>query len=291
MSRPAIRSHADIASRCTRDERTGCLNWMGFAKGERGRPQMYLHDIGHVVSPDKMLHFLAREAGPVRQRDERRIYHPMCGNHLCCERAHHKLLTPEQVSKLRAPRKSCGIRTYDDIVSRCVRDEDTGCLIWQGSTKARRGRPEMRIPALGRVVGLSVALHALARELGPLRQRDERRIYHPMCGNRLCCERAHHKLLTKGQINRLRRGVVTAVSRAKISQSRKAAGRGRITPEQRAEIKGSSMSLKEIAARYSVSITYACVLRSGRADVPRDRAGLMPGLAAGASVFAWGGAA
>lgn len=188
MSRPAIRSHADIASRCTRDERTGCLNWMGFAKGERGRPQMYLHDIGHVVSPDKMLHFLAREAGPVRQRDERRIYHPMCGNHLCCERA-------------------------------------------------------------------------------------------------------HHKLLTKGQINRLRRGVVTAVSRAKISQSRKAAGRGRITPEQRAEIKGSSMSLKEIAARYSVSITYACVLRSGRADVPRDRAGLMPGLAAGASVFAWGGAA
>lgn len=182
-------------------------------------------------------------------------------------------------------RRARGVRCLADLRDRCRIDDDTGCWVWSGAVKGGErsgGRPEVRID--GKAFGLSKLLHRLLNTPA----KDERGlIYHPMCSNKRCCNPGHHKLLTKSEINELRGGH-TALTRARISAVQRAAGRSRLSEEQRAEILGSPLKLSEIMERYGVSLAYASGLRSGKAGVPRGRQATAPRLAAGASVFAIG---
>lgn len=175
------------------------------------------------------------------------------------------------------------ITTWSDIRDRCVVSDETGCWIWRGSTAGRNGRPDMRFQ--GKVRRFSFVCHHLQ---GTHKQLEAKLVYHPTCSNRLCVAPDHQRLMSRSQINhmRIRHSEVT---KAKISRIKRAEKRSRLTDHQRAEIRGSTMRLTEIMDIYGVSMGYASDLRSGKADIPRNRSragcGLQPGLAANASVF------
>lgn len=169
-----------------------------------------------------------------------------------------------------------GIRTIDDIRQRCVIDSGTGCWVWAGYREPRSGRPAMRMevePGRHRCVRLSIALHLIKTGRPP---NQGARVYYPtVCRDMACCNPEHHKLLTKGQINKLVGGH-SAASRAKIAAAN--FGKGKLSMQDRAEIIGSDRPLTEIMERYGISLGYASELRRGLVG-----ARPMPG----SSVFAW----
>ncbi|MEY2655580.1 MAG: hypothetical protein RLZZ524_2608 [Pseudomonadota bacterium] len=179
-----------------------------------------------------------------------------------------------------------GIHTLDDIKDRCVlTDAKPGCWIWTGYTAG--SRPQMRVPELGRAARISIVLHLFLH--GSLPPRGW--AWHPVvCREHLCCNPAHHRLITKSAINELCRPALTPATRIKISISQRQHRRSKITPEKREQIRQSTLTLKAICAEHGISMAYACVLRSGKVDTIGYRGG-SAGLAPGASVFSWGGAA
>lgn len=169
-----------------------------------------------------------------------------------------------------------GIKTIDDIKQRCVVDDESGCWLWQGYREPRTGRPAMSMivePGVRRCVKISVALHIIKSGKLPT---PSSRIYFPVvCREMGCCNPAHHRLLTKGQINKLVGGH-GAAARAKISAAN--FGKGRLSESDRAEIAGSDMKLTEIMERWGISLGYASQLRRGIVGSRKPQ---------GASVFNW----
>ena len=169
-----------------------------------------------------------------------------------------------------------GIRTIDDIRQRCVIDSEAGCWVWAGYLEPRSGRPAMNMevePGRRRCVRLSIALHLIKNGRIPA---QGSRIYYPAaCREMACCNPEHHRLLTKGQINKLVGGH-SAASRAKISAAN--FGKGKLSMQDRAEILGSDRPLTEIMERYGISLGYASQLRRGLVGARQ---------VSGSSVFSW----
>lgn len=166
-----------------------------------------------------------------------------------------------------------GIRTAEDLRERCWVDEDTGCWLWRLARDSRNNQPILRIPAIGRCGSLGAFTSLLRTGKLPRPGRP----WHPTCSTPHCANPDHRKEGTrKSQMLRVGH---RHTAEARLKMSVKARGYGRLTEEDRAEILGCALSLKEIADKYGISESYASELRSGRA---RRRCPLPA-----SSVFSW----
>jgi hypothetical protein len=166
-----------------------------------------------------------------------------------------------------------GIHTAEDLRQRCWVDPQTGCWIWRFARDSRNDAPILRIPAIGRCGSLGAFTSLLRTGKLPRPGRP----WHPTCATPHCANPDHRKEGTRK--SQMLRAAHRHTADSRLKMSIKSRGRGRLSEQERAEILGSSMSIKEIATRYGVSEPYASELRSGRARTRRA----LPA----ASVFSW----
>lgn len=91
---------------------------------------------------------------------------------------------------------------YERIVARCVRDEVTGCLVWQGPTdgKELKGQdPYGRISYRGNKIATHIGVYRAKKGRIP----KGKEVDHG-CVNSLCCEFTHLVAVTKLKNQRLR---------------------------------------------------------------------------------------
>ena len=166
-----------------------------------------------------------------------------------------------------------GVRSIDDLRDRCHIDDITGCWVWRYGFDGQ-GRPNVWMPALRKSTSMGVAICALLTGKPP----KPGTVWHVTCRNKLCANPAHRQEGDRSTQMLAAKYRHTPVSRARISVGKR--GQSRLSPEQIAEIEGSTLKLSEICARYGISQTHASNLRAGH----RNR----PTAAPGSSVFSFG---
>lgn len=89
---------------------------------------------------------------------------------------------------------------FDKIMAQTVRDLETGCLIWTGSTSGKGrggGYPRMKLD------GQTVAVHRVLFTHYHGYVPGKKQIDHS-CNNRLCLEKDHHSMMTHKRNQKLR---------------------------------------------------------------------------------------
>ena len=165
-----------------------------------------------------------------------------------------------------------GIRAAADLMLRCKVDVDTSCWEWHGARDAR-GRPSTWCPGLQATVSLGV----LAAYLRTGQRPAKGTAWHCLCKTPDCANPAHRTAGTRSSQMLALRMRRTPAQRAKVAAGRRLVGK--LTEADVAVIRDGGLLLREIVARYGISTSYACEVRSGkrRADLA----------APGSSVFAW----
>lgn len=148
------------------------------------------------------------------------------------------------------------ILTPDDLRARC-RVLACGCWLWRGD-KGTGAAPAFRFPPLASNVsaGIAACWWALGRRPLP------GEAWHITCGTRRCMNPAHR---TQG--NRASQMLAAGLKRSDQTRLRMAAGRrtaGKLSDVDVAELRACGDTLEVIAARYGISVGYACELRSGK---------------------------
>lgn len=172
------------------------------------------------------------------------------------------------------PRKLGGVRSVDDIKDRCVIDDITGCWAWRAARDSN-GAPSLQLPALGRVVSLGVAIGFFLTGAAPA----PGVVWHCTCETRQCANPAHRKAG-----NRSTQMLAAKLTRSPQTRARMMAGKRRgakLSQADADEIRGSSLKLTEIMARYGITKGYACEIRAGKRRAPLA--------APGSSVFSLAG--
>jgi hypothetical protein len=157
-----------------------------------------------------------------------------------------------------------GIRTLDDVRDRCIVDEESGCWIWRGARS--KGRyPQAWFPLLGRATTIGRILLHLIENRAP----KPREVWHSKCGHPDCCAPAHRRSGNRRSQMRAAKIERNAITRARIAASRRA--RSKLSDEQAQIIRESPDTLRELAARYGISKSWAsCIKRGqGRSVIPR----------------------
>jgi hypothetical protein len=161
-----------------------------------------------------------------------------------------------------------GIRTFADLVDRCRRDDETGCLIWAGARRGNMAR--VWIPGYG-VKTMTGAFTQLCGKPLP-----EGKVWVPMCGRTDCANPAHRKPGTRSDVFRILRPKLTPTHIARTTLGKRKASRY-YTPEAARDIKTSEEPARVLAERYGMHIVHVYKIRRG--ELWRD-------VVAGASV--WG---
>ncbi len=166
-----------------------------------------------------------------------------------------------------------GIKTVEDLQSRCRLDDETGCLIWAGARKAS----SPRVWVGGRVVSMTGALTLFVTGAMPAGGK----VMVPRCGRADCANLKHRFLGTRSDLFAALIPRLTPQHRARIAIGKRKAS-ALYSPEAAHEIRTSGEPIQELADKHGMHLTHACRIRRGEAW--RD-------VAAGASVFALGGMA
>ena len=146
-----------------------------------------------------------------------------------------------------------GIRTFEDLRTRCYVDPDTSCWIWRGATT--QGSPVMWLPQVRAVLTLGSVLSVLT---------EGRRIrgarWRATCNEKLCCNPQHRKRTNHAA---LMASFGHRRTPEQVEKCRKAAIRYPASVVR--AIREDDGTLVEIAARHGVSKSYASRVR--RQDV------------------------
>ena len=152
--------------------------------------------------------------------------------------------------------RSDGIHTLADLLGRCRRDDETGCMVL--SSPKNRGTHYVWLPVLSRPVALPTVLAIL---MGKELVEGQKLV--PRCGNTSCCEPSHRFVGTRSDLMRILRPQLEPIHRAKIAIGHRS--RSRYCPELCAEIMSSEESGAAIARRIGMHVSHVCRIRRGEA--------------------------
>lgn len=148
-----------------------------------------------------------------------------------------------------------GIKTVDDLMSRCVVDDITGCWLLNG--KSGNAQRNVWFPQAGRWVSLGV-LACYFKTGKPPKKGD---VWHCKCETKGCANPAHRMRGDRSSQMKNAGIKLTPVRRANLIKARRSVSK--LTDEQCAEIRASTDKLTEIAEKYGISPGYASVIRRG----------------------------
>jgi hypothetical protein len=168
---------------------------------------------------------------------------------------------------------TCGVQTLEDIRERCYVDPDTNCWQWRGALTNNR-YPSLWMPTLRKSVTIGQAIGYLSTGKVP----GPGASWHSTCKNAMCANPAHRRKGTRATQMKAYGIERNPLTRARIAAAK--AGQGKLTDEDAKEIRDGDLTLKQIAARWGICISYASEVRAGK------RRGEKPA-AQGASVFGW----
>lgn len=157
-----------------------------------------------------------------------------------------------------------GIKSMDDLIGRCKRDEDTGCLIVQTAK-------DVWIPAIqsGRSVSWAYTFFS---EQKPQKGKQ----WVAACGRPCCIEPTHRRNGGRSELAKSVRKTLSQQHRARITAGRRKLGK--YTPELARDIRAAEGTYKEIGARFGLD----------QSSIGKIKAGTMWAEAApNSSVFNW----
>lgn len=155
-------------------------------------------------------------------------------------------------------RGAAGIHTLDDLLQRCVVDDETGCQVFDAPK--RKGSVILWLPAIGRPVTLAKALAILlGKELKPGQR------WVPTCGDTACANPEHRFIGTRSDLMRILRPKLEPLHRARIANGHRRREGCRYSPELRAEIMASEETCTAIAARLGLHNSIISKIRRGEA--------------------------
>jgi hypothetical protein len=160
-----------------------------------------------------------------------------------------------------------GIRTIDDIKTRCWVDDDTGCWHWRGAMSGRGKYPAMWLADPQKRVTMPTAVcYVLTGEMPA-----KGVVWHSNCGNVACGNPEHRCEGTDSS-----KMLAAKITRSPLVRARMSAGRSKnstLTLDALAEIRASSDILRVIAQRHGISIAWASRIRLNQVRLPRAAAG------------------
>lgn len=156
-----------------------------------------------------------------------------------------------------------GIRTMEDLLGRCRRDKETGCMLYSGA-KSGPGRYAVWLPTM-RAVTLHTALWILTTGHKPPKAGANLLI--PRCGNANCCEMKHRFAGTRAEHSRLLRPTLSLPHRARISVGNRKAWNV-CTAEIAEQVRSYPGSGSAAARAFGISRSLACNIKRGTAWGP-----------------------
>lgn len=156
------------------------------------------------------------------------------------------------------PRRSDGVRSFDDLRQRSRIDSETGCWIVVGYRKD--GSTSIWLPAAGKALTLTAAIAWLQTgQAAP-----PGRMWVATCGRTDCGNPEHRKLGDRSLLMRVTRPQLDPLHRARIQQAHLKRS-PHYSPAVRAEILASQESGKAIAARLGIDPSVVSKVRRGEA--------------------------
>jgi len=155
----------------------------------------------------------------------------------------------------KAPTDSASMLEY--LKTKTVRDEITGCLVWQGAVMRPDNIPQMR---WGK--GAKSARRVIYKLIHRLDLPDSLQIGVRKTCHCLCCDPDHLVPRTRSQA--LKGRTVKPATRAKIAATRRREF-AKLTVEQVAEVRESGENLREAAQRLGVDHSMIGAIRRGEA--------------------------
>ena len=163
-----------------------------------------------------------------------------------------------------------GVHSLNDILLRCIVDEETGCWLWQG-TRAGGCSPSMWYPPMGKAVAGGVVLYHLLH--GEVLRKGN--YFHRTCQSGECMNPAHRRVGTRSSQMKNAQLTRSVQERAAIARTRRASSRV-LTDEIVADIRSSDETLEQVSKRLGIHLSTASRIRRGEMWVDFKR---------GASVF------
>lgn len=171
------------------------------------------------------------------------------------------------------------IQTEEQLMARCRLDELTGCWLWQGAMQGAQSRVYVKLPGKrGKVMNGGRAALVIRARAEPTARVEG---YRYVCHDQQCVNPDHCKWMTRKQIGALiaKSGVHKGNPAYRLSNTRNARKRAKLTPEMVAEIRASHENNCELGRRLGVAHTTISAVRLGKhwKDTSVN----------GSSVFAW----
>lgn len=151
-----------------------------------------------------------------------------------------------------------GIRTLADLLGRCIKDDETGCLVI--NAPKRRGSHYVWMPVLQKSVAIPSALALLMDRKLNAGQR-----WVPRCGNTGCCNPDHRFAGKRSDLVKILRPTLDPLHSARIGAAHRARAGSPYSVERHAEIMGSAEPSTQLADRLGMTLSHVCRIRRGEA--------------------------
>lgn len=155
------------------------------------------------------------------------------------------------------PKQAPAIRSIEELRSRCVMDDISGCWIWRGATD--RGRPCIWSAQSREKHGAGYTICWLLTGKTP----EGRTLWHSTCGTAMCANPEHFVKGNRSTLMKSVRPKLDPLHRAKIAAAHQS--RSRFTPEVVAEVLASQEPDAVLCERYQTDTKMLWVLRNKRA--------------------------